>query len=224
MHHRQQEEQKILANAPEENRQSIGSHIERAAKALGDIEKTIQDHISSATARAQEHEERIRAEEADKQREEERRAAEERRKRRKEKILKSFTEFRRNADECMRKVLKGGDNSVYYNLKSALWNVPASRMCEVFKSQDIPTLAMHGFTARDESERPSTPDQSGRVNLFLDAFKPSIFKCMCEGGSVMGQNLIPTPSSDNRGPTDLEAIAREFERSVSEDMEKIPGP
>lgn len=205
-----------------DNATTANPSIDKMAKlqeALGSIEDTIKSHLENAKLTLQK-EERQRLAEARRQRERERREAERARSRRENNILEAFKKFRKHADECL-KVIKGGTNEVYFELKRALWSVPTTKMCEVLKAQEIPKLSMHGFANRDETRAHlPVPDQSGGIDLFLDAYKSKIFNCMCLQYDMIGSSTLSVPRvlTNNRTTTKLDDAVRAFEKGVEDDL------
>ena len=138
-----------------------------------------------------------------------------------------LTQFREHVLSCL-KVLRGGANDLYYTILRTLSNIPASKVCMVFKQMEFPRYPMHGFTQQMEHFSIEA-DESGAVEMYLDGSKRGIFQCMCERNPLVGTHLAGAPVIVNRtlaimnrrSAPDMDAIVAEFDAAVKQTIEKI---
>merc|ERR1711988_747046 len=193
--------------------------LRRADERMSQIEKKLREESESLKSEAEEAKRR----EMERQRLEEMRKAkkeklkrEAMRKVREKQILMGLTQFREHCLQCL-KVLRGGANDLYYTILRTLSNIPASKVCMVFKNMDFPKYPMHGFTQQMEHFSIEA-DESGAVDMHMDASKRGIFQCMCERNPLVGTHLGGAPVIVNRtlaimnrrSAPDMDAIVAEF--------------
>ena len=216
--------------------ETVGNSSENS---LADALKEADERMSKIQEKLKEESNNLRSEaEEARRREMEREKLAEMRRKRKEKmdeevnrkirekqILVGLTQFREHVLQCLR-VLKGGANDLYYTILRTLSNIPASKICMMFKEMSFPRLPIHGFTQQMEHYSIEA-DDSGAVDMFLDSTKHGIFRCMCERNPLLGTHALGAPVIVNqtlailnrRGAPDMDAIVSQFQAAVKKDIE-----
>ena len=215
---------------PSNSSNDLQDALRRADERMSRIEKKLKEESENLRGEAEEAKRR----QAERQKlEEMRRAKREKlkkeatRKIREKQILMGLTQFREHVLSCL-KVLRGGANDLYYTILRTLSNIPASKVCMVFKQMEFPRYPMHGFTQQMEHFSIEA-DESGAVEMYLDGSKRGIFQCMCERNPLVGSHIAGAPVIVNRtlaimnrrSAPDMDAIVAEFEAAVKNDVEKI---